>query len=684
MKRVAVIAWDTESVKLYAKQVNEFFGDSAEVVSYNSKDGSADQIEKSDLYIVSTCAFDGENVNEYLPVGGEVVIIQVTVTKQALYRLLDLPRGTRALMVNINQRMVTETMAFLNHVGVNHIEFVPYWPGMVPPLDIEIAVTPGESRYVPGSVRQIVDIGSRLLSVETFVEMAYKLKVEELLQQKTFLDYLQTIVDPSRTLCRMFHRSIQMESMFDLLQGVLDVGVVGVDIEGAVFAFNHQAQYVTGVSKETVMDQLASEVLPYLPFDECLSNGIEVGSRLINVDGVDINVSITPIVGKGGLIGAFAIIQRFTDEEFKQHKLRRQLVRQGHSTKYTFDTIVGKSQAIRTVKDIAQEMADSNASVLITGESGTGKELFAQAIHAASPRSEYPFVAINCAAIPDSLLESELFGYVEGAFTGAKKGGKLGYFEIAHKGTLFLDEIEGMSQLLQVKLLRAIQEREVLRVGGQRVISVDVRIIAASNENILELVRSGKFRKDLYYRLAVLPIDLPPLREREEDTLLLMEEIKRQLNASFSLTERAKQALLTHTWEGNIRELRNCAEYLACVKKDIIDLEDLPKTISMDMLKPAVQAQKGELSAALRQVAGNHLPAYRFVLDRLYHANQLGIPTGRKAISDEATASGLPLTEQEVRTILGYLERLGLVEVRRGRGGSHITKLGEQLAQLDE
>src|SRR5690606_31795881 len=177
-----------------------------------------------------------------------------------------------------------------------------------------------------------------------------------------------------------------------------------------------------------------------------------------------------------------------------------------------------------------QRMAKSNSSILITGETGTGKELFAQAIHNYSPRRDNPFVAINCGAIPESLLESELFGYEEGAFTGAKKGGKPGLFEIADRGTLFLDEITEMPMSLQVKLLRVLKEKEVVRIDGDRIINVDVKIIAATNGNIKERVDMGEFRKDLYYRLNVLPLYIPPLRERKEDILFLTDKIKKEFN----------------------------------------------------------------------------------------------------------------------------------------------------------
>ena len=229
--------------------------------------------------------------------------------------------------------------------------------------------------------------------------------------------------------------------------------------------------------------------------------------------------------------------------------------------------------------------AKSNSTVLITGESGTGKELFARAIHNHSDRTDYPFVAVNCAAIPDNLLESELFGYEEGAFTGAKKGGKLGKFELAHKGTIFLDEIGDMSLHLQGKLLRVLQERELDKIGGKSNIFIDVRVIAATNKNLEDLVKNGKFREDLYYRLKVIPITLPTLRERKNDIPLLIDymikEYAHKLNKDvIGIEDDASKTLVDYTWPGNVRELQNIIEYsINMSTSSLLTLDIIPNNI---------------------------------------------------------------------------------------------------------
>ena len=253
--------------------------------------------------------------------------------------------------------------------------------------------------------------------------------------------------------------------------------------------------------------------------------------------------------------------------------------------KITLGNIISTSEIMEHTKQKALIASKSNSTVLITGESGTGKELFARAIHNHSDRSDYPFVAVNCAAIPDNLLESELFGYEEGAFTGAKKGGKLGKFEIAQKGTIFLDEIGDMSLHLQGKLLRVLQERELDKIGGGSNILIDVRVIAATNKSLEELVKNGQFREDLYYRLKVIPLMLPPLRNRKDDIPLLIDymikEYSQKLNKDvIGMEDDVRTALVEYSWPGNVRELQNIIEYSINMSiSNLLTLDIIPNNI---------------------------------------------------------------------------------------------------------
>lgn len=274
-------------------------------------------------------------------------------------------------------------------------------------------------------------------------------------------------------------------------------------------------------------------------------------------------------------------------EESKTIKLKERVEElQNNNCNLPFDDIIGSSRAIKAVKNEAMKFAKGTANILIQGESGTGKEVFARAIHTASRNSAGPFIAINCAALPENLIESELFGYEEGAFTGARKGGKLGKFELAHHGTLFLDEIGELPIHLQAKLLRTLQERKIQRVGGTKEISIDVRIISATNQNLEELSKNGQFREDLFYRLNVIPIQLPPLRERRSDIGELSDHFLRIYAKAlhkdlFGFDKEVVNLLYDYSWPGNIRELQNAIEYAVNISSGTyIRVEDLPKKLA--------------------------------------------------------------------------------------------------------
>ena len=304
----------------------------------------------------------------------------------------------------------------------------------------------------------------------------------------------------------------------------------------------------------------------------------------------------------------------------------------------------------------AKAAAATEYTVLITGESGTGKELIAQAIHNDSQRKNRPFVGVNCAAIPENLLESELFGYVGGAFTGADKNGKIGYFERANHGTFFLDEIGDVSPAMQAKLLRVIQERQIMRVGSDRVIDLDVRIIAATNKNLLEAVEKERFREDLYYRLNVLQIKMPPLRARKEDIAVLLEYFLKDDYDRFSKEE--KEYLKKYQWPGNIRELENCALYYKTMGR-------LPETI-----------EKTGAKESLLGCEDSHEALKRHILALLRDRTAEGQGLGRAVLYERLQEKGIRLSDIRLRKLLEELQNEGMIEVNRGRKGTCITKSG--------
>lgn len=301
--------------------------------------------------------------------------------------------------------------------------------------------------------------------------------------------------------------------------------------------------------------------------------------------------------------------------------LRKKLHSRGLVAKHTFSNIIGKSEEICTCIEKAKKISRSNATVLIIGKTGVGKEIFAQSIHNESLRANGPFVAVNCASFPESILESELFGYVEGSFTDARKGGKAGLFELAHRGTIFLDEIGEMSSAVQAKVLRVIQEKEVMHLGGDRVIPVDIRVIAATNFSLWDAVNEGRFRQDLYYRINVLKLEIPPLAERGQDVVLLAKELLRRLAPDVKIEENVFEALLEYDWPGNVRELYNSIEQIAVLyegeiltKESVRDLlfpEGKPKKINLgsNPSKYPRRFKDDEILEALQRCNGNQTNA---------------------------------------------------------------------------
>jgi transcriptional regulator of aroF, aroG, tyrA and aromatic amino acid transport len=339
-------------------------------------------------------------------------------------------------------------------------------------------------------------------------------------------------------------------------------GIVAIDRQARITQYNPAAERILRIPAEAALGRVLTDVLPTsMSLLDALQAGTDCNNREIILENTNSHyvVSSRPLIGHmGQTVGAMAILKDIRDVRELVHKITGQ-------RKFTFEEILYKSKAMQQVIALAETYARGDSTVLIRGETGTGKELFARALHAASPRSDKIFVPVNCAAIPDTLLESELFGYEEGAFTGAAKGGKPGLFELANGGTIFLDEIGEISSHLQAKLLRVLQDRKVRRIGSAREIAVNVRILAATNRHLEDMIAQGNFREDLYYRLNVIPLFLPSLRERREDISVLAQFFLRRFSIKLNkmadvISEGALAKLEDYHWPGNIRELENVVE----------------------------------------------------------------------------------------------------------------------------
>lgn len=683
-KQVAVITRAKEIRNSMKDQIDMIFGELVETNIYSLEDKTIDKLKKSDLYVVSSSAY--EYLDEKFLKNKNLVIVDYTISKERKNFLKNFPKGTKAVFFNVSQKMCMEAIAMMYHLGVNNIEFIPAYPNMENFPKNNLIITPAETKLLPKEAegRDIIDIGHRILDANTIIEIALKLEFEHILYYKKIKEYLDTVATNDYSLNKILEKATQSESQLGILMGILDIAIIGVDKDNFICSCNEGAEKILNRKSINLIGNSACDILSCVPFGEVRETKQEIRSRLVTVNGEYVNLNITPVIKAENYMGAFAVLQRFKEEEQKQHELRRQLLNKGHKAKYTFDDILGESGAIKKIKEIAKKMAKTNSAVLITGESGTGKELFAHAVHNYSDRKDYPFVAVNCAAIPENLLESELFGYEEGAFTGAKKGGKIGLFEFAHMGTLFLDEIEGMSPALQIKLLRVIQEKEIMKIGGDKVINIDVRIIAATNEELRKLVKENKFRKDLYYRINTLPIMIPPLREREDDVYLLLERFKTEIGADFKFTPKAKEAFKMYNWEGNIRELKNYVEFFNFMGEEYINFEDMPLAVKEYYEENKKEISEKEESNILKETAGHRYKEYVFLLKKIKENQKAGLSSGRKILCSICEKNNISLTEQEIRGILKNLEKIDFIKVFKGRKGNIISEKGEEfLKNLD-
>ena len=404
---------------------------------------------------------------------------------------------------------------------------------------------------------------------------------------------------------------LQENREFQALFQPMQEGILIIDRAARIVFANQAYLDFLGKPWENIRGRLLREVRPGARLPDVLATGKPIlhAPRMEKQDEIYF-VNMYPIKEDGAVIGGLSVVTFLKDAYDFQRELRsyekrnKQVLRRvnkANSARYTFDSIVAVAENSQAALQLARRAAATEASVMLASESGTGKELYAQAIHNASARKNEVFVAINCANFNANTLESELFGYVEGAFTGAKKGGKIGLFEAASGGTLFLDEVSEMDYVLQAKLLRAIQEGRIRPVGGVNEIEVDVRLVCASNADLTAYIEQGKFRRDLYYRLSTFQIRIPPLRERREDIPALTEELlaglSKKLKRSVTITGDALHCLTVHDWPGNVRELRNVLEFSAYLSDNGTIVQDsLPEHIA----RPAVEQPEVPLSQRVR------------------------------------------------------------------------------------
>lgn len=414
---------------------------------------------------------------------------------------------------------------------------------------------------------------------------------------KSGKEAVEEAIDKAEKICAAILQEREKNSRVNAIVEHLDEGIIVTDQDSKIILFNHVAENLFQITKQEVLDTDINLILPAINTRMVLESGQGTSQQIVKVQGKYIVANTFPVWVEKECKGVAITCEDVTEIQELEQKIRRTLSKKGLIAKHRFEDIIGTSVKIRETVSLSQKYASVDSTVFIYGESGTGKELFAQSIHNSSKRKRGPFIAINCATLPAEQLESTLFGYVDGAFVGARKGGKKGVFELAHNGTLFLDEIAELDLAIQSKILRVLQEREVMRMGGDSIVPVNVRIIAASNKVLFDAVNEKRFREDLYYRISVLNINIPPLRERIEDVPLLVEFFIKKYCRKYGfpplrLDDSVISRLSAYSWPGNVRQLENIVQKIVLLSENGLFREG-----DMEHLQIEEQTSDEDLSA---------------------------------------------------------------------------------------
>ncbi|MCC5468528.1 sigma-54 interaction domain-containing protein [Pelosinus baikalensis] len=612
--------------------------------------------------VVVTAQSHAMKAQNYISHDSRIIVLRRTLPNSEIYKITAIPKGTNVLVVNESPETTSESVAFLYQIGITHLNLIPY-DCRKDYTDINIAITPGEVESVPPHIQTVIDVGHRCVDISTFVSILNYFNIDTQETSRRLIQYSDTIVTMDIGIKsqykELFMKNIQLNTVVNLSHN----GILLSDKDNFILLYNKKFGQIFGID-ENVIGKHFSHVIS----NTLLPNASQsmLVDELIEFKGRSLLVNSSKIEYFGEPAGIYYDFQEVTHIRHLEQNLSKKLRDKGLVTRYTFASIQTKSPRMKDCINFVKRLASTNLTVLITGESGTGKELMAHAIHDASPQSIYPFVAINCASFPENLLESELFGYEAGSFTGAIKEGKSGLFEQANNGTIFLDEVGDMPLSVQVRLLRVLQERQIMRVGSQRVIDVNLRVIAATNKDLQAEIQKSSFRQDLFYRLNVLPIIVPPLRERPEDIIHLFHFfMEKHHGKKVTLTREVESLLLKYKWPGNVRELINAVAYISFIATDTVHIESLPAYILN--IHTDFSQEITYLSARCDKEK-----AYQVLAILSRHVDGVG----RKSLETECANAMVTITESEIRRLLLVLNELGLVESKVGRRGSHLTTKG--------
>ncbi|PBE67662.1 sigma-54 interaction domain-containing protein [Clostridioides difficile] len=633
------------------------FGDSININRYFINEINDNDIINDDVILVMSVERLDKIINNILD-KKKVIVARRTFREDKIYNLLSLPQGTNVLIVNDSDETTLETISLFYKIGVTNIRPIPYMNDNNY-KNIKIAITPGVPEKVPSFISDIFDLGHRYIDISTFIEIINLLQIDSKEIQSNLVKYSEEIISLDTGIKDKYKELFLKIEELDTILNLSKDGILFTSKDGEINTYNSKVKDILDINEDIYgkyIDDIFVDSLKVLLSEKEILDKVVVFNKKYR------NINKKNIYNRDEKMGTYYSLQEITYIKKLEQNLTKKLREKGQIAKYTFKDIKTNSPKMFECIDLAKKVSKSDLSILIRGESGTGKELIAQSIHNNSNRKNQPFIAVNCAAVPENLLESQLFGYDKGTFTGGLKDGKQGLFELANNGTIFLDEIGDMPLELQTKLLRVLQEKQIMPVGSHNVINIDVRIISATNKNLEQMIDNSQFREDLYYRLNTIPINIPPLRERKEDILIIMEDL---INKKLVITPEAKKLIQNYMWKGNIRELQNVTSYLNIMCEDIVLEKDLP---------PNLRSSDNKNTSLKLKYSKNDILN---ILEILILNKESDVGIGRGLILKALLDKNLQITEGKIKKIFEYLKKEELIICSSGRYGSKITQKGE-------
>ncbi len=651
------------------RNVLAVFGDHVTVNTY-FMDSLTERAGIKDDLVMLMAGSRGTRVRKYVNHPEHIIIVKRTFVKDKIYPLFNIPEGADVLVVNDDIETVLDSISSLYHIGVKHVNLIPFEAGKSYPK-ITYAITPSEPELVPPSVTHIYDVGNRVLDIPTMLQISSILHISDAETRHRLYTYNLEIFSPNEGIIENYNNLLTRTEEMDQLLELSHDGILLTDTDGKIHIHNKRFMEIFSLS-EPPAGRYLHEILETVPLrdhyrEQYYDGLVTYRNRIINLE----KRNIRHFNQESRMYFSF---QEVTHIKKLEQNLTKKLRKKGQIARYTFKDIFTASSPMQVILEKAKQIAGTDLTVLITGETGTGKEILAQAIHNASSRNLQPFLAVNCAASPVDLIESEFFGYAAGSFTGALRGGKQGLFEQVNNGTVFLDEIGDMPNHLQSKLLRVLQERQVTPIGSDHTIDIDIRVIAATHKSPFEMLKEQTFRKDLFYRLNVFPLELLPLRERREDIFFLL---SRFADGRFACTDECLTVLEEYGWPGNVRELINVVQYLATAGGTVAGIDALPRYIMESIRVVSDRRDKPPRTDTLFLLGQRcELEQAISVLRTIDTLNMIGTTAGRKHIIKYLGTAGIPITESPLRHIVTILEKMELISVSRGRTGSRLTDKG--------